>query len=189
MKRLITVALACALVFPAGLSAQGSLRDSIAREATRAALTAEAVEQKSEPPTDWNAVLALTSKTRVKVVLRDDRTIIGNVASADAGSIVIDRRWSDDERISRDEVREIRMRPRRSTGGSAAIGWLSGLAAGSFLGWAAGCDGPCTGDERAQGSVLGGAFGSAVGFWTGFGTGAVKNLQSGKLIYRAPITR
>lgn len=119
------------------------------------------------PQDDWNAVLNLAPKTPIKVFSTDGRRVIGSLETADAGRIVIGQRRGRAEALRRDEVREIRMRPRRSTLGSAGIGAVSGLALGAAVGGLAGCSGPCSGDERGQGIVLAGAFGGSVGFGSG----------------------
>ena len=95
---------------------------------------------------------------------RDGRKIVGSFLSANAESMVVDKRWGGHEMLRRDEVQEIRMRPRRSTAGSAGIGTLSGFSLGATVGGIAGCSGSCSLDERAQGIFLGGAFGGSVGF-------------------------
>ena len=166
MKSMVAVAVACTLLYPAGTSAQVT-----------------------EGPADWNAVRVLKPRAPIKVMHRDGRAIIGSFVSADADVIVIDRRRGPHETLARTDVGEIRMRPKRSTAGSAGIGLLSGYAAGATVGSIAGCSVPCTRDERAQGIALAGGFGGSVGFWTGLIRGAVTNLRAGKLIYRAPASR
>lgn len=164
--------------------AQGSLRNSIAREATRAALAEQAATQDPTPPGAWQAVLALEPDAPIKLMIRDGRKIVGSFLSANADSIVVDKRWGGHEMLRRDEVQEIRMRPRRSTAGSAGLGWLLGFGVGATVGGIAGCGGPCAGDERAEGMTLTGAFGGSVGFWIGLIRGAATNLRPGRLIYQ-----
>jgi hypothetical protein len=77
--------------------------------------------QQAQPPEDWNAVLGITPTAPIKVMTRGGRTIIGSFESADAASIVIDKRRGSHVTVGRDEVREIRMRPKRSTVGSVGI--------------------------------------------------------------------
>ena len=166
--------------------AHDSLSDSIAREATRAALAAGAATQDRTRPGAWDAVVALEPDAPIKLVSRDGRKTVGSFRSANADGIVVDKRWGGHEMLRRDEVQEIRMRPRRSTAGSAGIGFLWGFGLGATVGGIAGCNGPCSGDERAQAITLSGAFGGSVGFWTGLIRGVVTNLRPGTLIYRAP---
>ena len=168
------------------IPAQGSLRESITREATRAALAAQVMTQDPTPPGAWNAVLALEPDAPIKLVSCDGRKIVGSFRIANADSIVVDKRWGGHEMLRRDEVQEIRMRPRKSTAGSAGIGFLWGFGLGATAGGIAGCDGPCSGDERAEAMTLSGAFGASVGFWIGLIRGAATNLRPGTLIYRAP---
>jgi len=163
--------------------AHDSLRASIAREATRAALAAT---QDPTRPGAWDAVLALKLDAPIKLVSRDGRKIVGSFRSANANGIVVDKSWGGREMLRRDEVQEIRMRPRRSTAGSAGIGFLLGFGLGATVGGIAGCHGPCSGDERAEAMTLSGAFGGSVGLWTGLIRGAVTNLRAGTLIYRVP---
>jgi hypothetical protein len=147
------------------------------------------VAQPAEPAEDWNAVLALKPGAPVKVKSRDGRTIVGSLASADAGRIVIDKRWGSHQMLPRAEVLEVRMRPRLSKAAPLGIGMLSGLAIGAGLGWAGGCSYECTGEDREMGLVLGGALGAGLGSAIGPAVYAAENEWRTRLIYRAPVSR
>ena len=141
--------------------------------------------QQPQPPEDWSAVLGIKPNAPVKVISSAGRTIVGSFVTADAGGIVIDKRRGSRETVPRDEVREIRMRPKRSTAGSVGIGAVSGFAGGAILG-AVACPSPCQRQDRAASAVLTGMFGTAVGSLVGLGRGAVANLRPGRLIYHSP---
>lgn len=183
MKSVVAVAVACTLVFPAALSAQGSLQDSIAREATRAALSAGGVVQATAPPQEWKAVLALWRKAPVRVTSRDGRAISGRLISADAASVVIDKGRSGHETLARSDVREIRMGPLRATAGEIVIGAVSGLALGAVTGWGV-CD--CSDRARRIGLVAGGALGLAFGSMVVVKMAAEAHFVPGELVYYAP---
>jgi len=145
-----------------------------------------ALAQESQAP-DWNAVLGITPNAPVKVSTAASRTIVGSFISADAGRIIVDTRSRNDETLPRADVREIRMRPKRSTKRSIEIGMLSGLAGGAVLG-ALACPSPCLRQDRKASTVLTSMAGGAVGFWAGLIRGAVANLRPGRLIYRSTLT-
>ena len=89
-------------------------------------------------------------------------------------------REGNDRTLRREDVRELRLDHRFSTGQYVGLGLLVGGGAGLALGRAAECD-DC--ELRGLGTAMGGIGGTVMGLLGGWMIGSGVNAQPGRLIY------
>jgi hypothetical protein len=187
VRRAIAVALVSMLTLPAPISAQGTLRASIATEAQRAALSAGVAVPQAGTAAAWKAVIKVKRNTPVTLITAAGRHVIGSLNDADADHVVVGTRGNHTERFQRDEVSEIRTRQRRSILKNAARGALLGFGVGAALGavFCADAD-SCSRDDLGTAMAVSGVSVVPTGSAIGLVAGVVDQARAGRVIYRAP---
>ena len=119
---------------------------------------------------EWAVVRDLPQHTAVLVVVRGDTSVAGEVIAADSCGIRVRTSGGEPMTIGREDVREVRVKsPGMSPGTSLGVGALFGGLTGFVIGRAKECACELHGLSTAFGTVSGIAAGTIVGWKLGSG--------------------
>ena len=107
--------------------------------------------------------------------------IRGSIATVSEDTLHMVDRQGGAQILRREEVREVRLDHRFSTGHYLGFGLLLGGVTGLVLGRAGECE-DC--ELRGLGTALGAIFGTGMGAFGGWAIGSARNAAPGRLIYR-----
>ena len=137
--------------------------------ATRRPAPSRTAPLNKEEPDDWSIVRDLPEHAAIAVLVRGDEFISGELVDADSCGIRLRTSSGESMLIGREDVREVRVKSAMGAGAALGMGALFGALSGFVIGRAKECACELHGLSTAFGTVSGLAAGTIVGWKLGQG--------------------